>query len=100
MAVMTAAMLGCAATELTISGGDRIVAADGRSLALSAVARHHAPDGGLVAHGTFSSTNRTYSYGAHAAHVAVDPRTNYQAQHGRFATPRGGGNHEQQPAPF
>ena len=70
-----ATLLGCAATELTISGGDRIVAADGRSLALAAVARHHAPEGGLVAHGTFSSTNRTYSYGAHAAHVAVDPRT-------------------------
>jgi carbon-monoxide dehydrogenase large subunit len=31
--------------------------------------------GGLTAHGTFASANRTYSYGAHAAHVAVDPRT-------------------------
>jgi carbon-monoxide dehydrogenase large subunit len=70
-----ATLLGCAATDLSIIGGDRIVAADGRSLALAAVARHHAAQGGLVAHGTFSSANRTYSYGAHAAHVAVDPRT-------------------------
>jgi aerobic carbon-monoxide dehydrogenase large subunit len=29
----------------------------------------------LVADGTFSNTVRTYSYGAHAAHVAVDPKT-------------------------
>ena len=71
----SATLLGCTATDLSISGGDRIVAADGRSLALAAVARHHAAQGGLVAHGTFSSANRTYSYGAHAAHVAVDPRT-------------------------
>jgi len=74
--VSTAAtMLGCDPTDLEIAGGDRIVASDGRSLTLAEVARNHAPDGGLVAHGTFSSTNRTYSYGAHAAHVAVDPRT-------------------------
>jgi carbon-monoxide dehydrogenase large subunit len=30
---------------------------------------------GLEAEGTFSTTTRTYSYGAHACHVAVDPRT-------------------------
>jgi carbon-monoxide dehydrogenase large subunit len=29
----------------------------------------------MVADGTFSNTVRTYSYGAHAAHVAVDPKT-------------------------
>jgi carbon-monoxide dehydrogenase large subunit len=29
----------------------------------------------LSAAGSFASTKRTYSYGAHAAHVAVDPRT-------------------------
>ena len=30
---------------------------------------------GLMADGTFASPHRTYSYGAHAAHVAVDPET-------------------------
>ena len=30
---------------------------------------------GFAAAGTFASEKRTYSYGAHAAHVAVDPRT-------------------------
>ena len=30
---------------------------------------------GIAADGTYASPHRTYSYGAHAAHVAVDPRT-------------------------
>jgi carbon-monoxide dehydrogenase large subunit len=30
---------------------------------------------GLEAEGSFATTTRTYSYGAHACHVAVDPRT-------------------------
>jgi aerobic carbon-monoxide dehydrogenase large subunit len=34
-----------------------------------------AASGEMVAEGTFSNTVRTYSYGAHAAHVAVDPKT-------------------------
>jgi carbon-monoxide dehydrogenase large subunit len=32
---------------------------------------------GLSAAGTYASNKRTYSYGAHAAYVAVDPRTGY-----------------------
>jgi carbon-monoxide dehydrogenase large subunit len=32
---------------------------------------------GLEAEGAFSTTTRTYSYGAHACHVAVDPRTGH-----------------------
>jgi aerobic carbon-monoxide dehydrogenase large subunit len=32
---------------------------------------------GLAADGTFATTIRTYSYGAHACHVAVDPRTGH-----------------------
>jgi carbon-monoxide dehydrogenase large subunit len=32
---------------------------------------------GLAADGTFVTTIRTYSYGAHACHVAVDPRTGH-----------------------
>ena len=43
---------------------------DGRSLALATLA-------GLAAEASFASSKRTYSYGAHAAHVAVDPRTGH-----------------------
>jgi len=32
---------------------------------------------GLSADGTYASNKRTYSYGAHAAYVAVDPRTGH-----------------------
>ena len=32
---------------------------------------------GLAADGTHASNKRTYSYGAHAAHVAVDPKTGH-----------------------
>jgi aerobic carbon-monoxide dehydrogenase large subunit len=34
-----------------------------------------AASGEIAAEGTFSNTVRTYSYGSHAAHVAVDPKT-------------------------
>ena len=43
-------------------------APDGRSLALAAFA-------GTSAEADYASNKRTYSYGAHAAHVAVDPKT-------------------------
>jgi carbon-monoxide dehydrogenase large subunit len=32
---------------------------------------------GLEVEGTFATTTRTYSYGAHACHIAVDPRTGH-----------------------
>jgi aerobic carbon-monoxide dehydrogenase large subunit len=35
--------------------------------------------GGISAEGTYASKMRTYSYGAHAAHVAVDPKTGHVA---------------------
>jgi carbon-monoxide dehydrogenase large subunit len=44
------------------------------SVALSAVAAD-----GIASEGTYASNKRTYSYGAHAAHVAVDPRTGHVA---------------------
>ncbi len=34
-------------------------------------------EGGLIADGAYASPHRTYSYGAHAAHVAVDPATGH-----------------------
>ena len=37
--------------------------------------RSRSPSPGSSAEGTYASNKRTYSYGAHAAHVAVDPKT-------------------------
>ena len=42
-----------------------------------AAARRAPP--GMSAEGTYASNKRTYSYGAHAAHVAVDPGTGHVA---------------------
>jgi carbon-monoxide dehydrogenase large subunit len=47
---------------------DGVVTAGGKRAALAEFA-------GVEAEGTFSTTIRTYSYGAHACHVAVDPGT-------------------------
>ena len=52
--------------EITIADG--VVSAGQRSARLAEFA-------GLEADGTFATTIRTYSYGAHACHVAVDART-------------------------
>jgi carbon-monoxide dehydrogenase large subunit len=57
----------CAAGEVEIDAGV-VRAPHGRSLPLAALA-------GLSAEASFASNKRTYSYGAHAAHVAVDPKT-------------------------
>jgi carbon-monoxide dehydrogenase large subunit len=58
--------LGFPNEEITIADG--VVSAGAKRADLSAFA-------GLEAEGTFATTIRTYSYGAHACHVAVDPRT-------------------------
>jgi carbon-monoxide dehydrogenase large subunit len=52
--------------EITIADG--VVSAGGKRAALREFA-------GISAEGSFATTIRTYSYGAHACHVAVDPRT-------------------------
>ncbi|MBM3530014.1 MAG: xanthine dehydrogenase family protein molybdopterin-binding subunit [Alphaproteobacteria bacterium] len=54
--------------EIAIENG--VVSAGGKRATLSEFA-------GLSAEGSFSTTTRTYSYGAHACHVAVDPRTGH-----------------------
>jgi carbon-monoxide dehydrogenase large subunit len=64
-----AARLGCAASAIKL--GDDAAHGPGRETATFA---ELAVDG-LSAEGTYSSAKRTYSYGAHAAHVAVDPET-------------------------
>ena len=57
-----------------IIDGDNAVGPNRASVALSALASD-----GISAEGTYSSNKRTYSYGAHAAHVAVDPGTGHVA---------------------
>jgi carbon-monoxide dehydrogenase large subunit len=59
----------CAAEEVEIDGGTAR-GPDGRSLPLAAFA-------GMSAEAAYASNRRTYSYGAHAAHVAVDPKTGH-----------------------
>ncbi len=63
--------LGCAAHDIEIDREQAI--GPGRvSIALKELAA-----AGISADGTYASNKRTYSYGAHAAHVAVDPKTGH-----------------------
>jgi carbon-monoxide dehydrogenase large subunit len=65
--VAAAARLGCTPGDIAIDRG--MAVGPGRAaIALKEFA-------GLAAEGTHASNKRTYSYGAHAAYVAVDPRT-------------------------
>jgi carbon-monoxide dehydrogenase large subunit len=59
--------LKCAPSAIEIVDA-RVAGPGGRSMSFAEFA-------GLSADGVFSSSKRTYSYGAHAAHVAVDPST-------------------------
>jgi len=67
--------LGCEARDIEIVDGEARVGAGacGRTFVpLSEIATD-----GLIADGAYASPHRTYSYGAHAAHVAVDPATGH-----------------------
>jgi carbon-monoxide dehydrogenase large subunit len=66
-----AARLQCRPDQVAIEG-ENAVGPNRASVALSALA-------GLSSEGTYASNKRTYSYGAHAAHVAVDPGTGHVA---------------------
>jgi carbon-monoxide dehydrogenase large subunit len=70
-AIRTAAAerLGCAAADIALADGVA-VGPDKRTLPFGNLA----PDG-IAAEASFASGKRTYSYGAHAAHVTVDPKT-------------------------
>jgi carbon-monoxide dehydrogenase large subunit len=61
--------LGCAAADVVLSDGKAVCPGRG------AVSVADLAADGIVAEGSYGSSKRTYSYGAHAAHVAVDPRT-------------------------
>src|SRR5262245_44293063 len=60
---------GCAASAVTIDAGV-VLGPKQQTLPLSTFA-------GTAAENTYASNKRTYSYGAHAAHVAVDPKTGH-----------------------
>jgi carbon-monoxide dehydrogenase large subunit len=64
---------GCAADAVTLADG-RVKAATGE-LGFGEVAAK--AGGEIVVEATFANNKRTYSYGAHAAHVAVDDRTGH-----------------------
>ncbi|HMI96672.1 MAG TPA: molybdopterin cofactor-binding domain-containing protein, partial [Micropepsaceae bacterium] len=61
----------CTPAQIAIED-ERISGPGGRTLKLAELASD-----GLSAEGSFSNHHHTYSYGAHAAHVAVDPNTGH-----------------------
>jgi carbon-monoxide dehydrogenase large subunit len=67
-----AARFGCAPDEIEIVAGREVRGPRDKSVTLAELVT--AP---LTAEGSFSSSQRTYSYGAHAAHVAIDPGTGH-----------------------
>ena len=67
-----AARFRCSPGEIELVAGREVLGPQGKSVTLAELVT--AP---LSAEGSFASNKRTYSYGAHAAHVAVDPRTGH-----------------------
>jgi len=72
---LAAARLGCTPAEVEVRDGCHSFAWAGLSVTLAELATAAAAAGGISAEGKFVSNQRTYSYGAHAAHVTVDPDT-------------------------
>ena len=64
--------LGCAAGEVELVEGRIAAAPDGKSVTFAELASE-----GLSAEESFANSKHAYSYGAHAAHVAVDPGTGH-----------------------
>jgi carbon-monoxide dehydrogenase large subunit len=64
-----ATRLGCASAQIEIVDGRTAVGPNGTSVELAALAGD-----GISAEGAFLNSKHTYTYGAHAAHVAVDPK--------------------------
>jgi carbon-monoxide dehydrogenase large subunit len=61
--------LGCEPAEVEIVEGSKAVGPAGKSVALSKLSSE-----GISAEGAFLNKKHTYTYGAHAAHVAVDAK--------------------------
>jgi len=61
--------LACAASEVAIVDGHKAVGPNGKSIGLAGLARK-----GISAEGAFLNKKHTYTYGSHAAYVAVDPK--------------------------
>ena len=72
MRAAAAAQFGCPSDEVEIVDDMRTATAGGKSRSLAELAGD-----GFAAEGTFENNRRTYSYGTHAAHVAIDPRTGH-----------------------
>lgn len=70
---VAAQQLGCAPDGVTLAG-ESCRGPDGRTVALAALAAD-----GLAVEEKFANHHHTYAYGAHAAHVAVDPKTGHVA---------------------
>jgi aerobic carbon-monoxide dehydrogenase large subunit len=64
-----AARFACEPGQIEIVDGRTAVAPDGKAIDLADLAGD-----GISAEGEFLNTKHTYTYGAHAAHVAVDPK--------------------------
>jgi carbon-monoxide dehydrogenase large subunit len=73
MRVAAGKRLGCEAGDVAIDG-DNAVGPNRASVPLATLG-----EDGVTSEGTYASNKRTYSYGAHAAHVAVDPGTGHVA---------------------
>jgi carbon-monoxide dehydrogenase large subunit len=67
--VEAAKQLQCAPTDVTIVEGGKAFGPRGHSIALAELSAE-----GISAEGAFLNKKHTYTYGAHAAHVAVDPK--------------------------
>jgi carbon-monoxide dehydrogenase large subunit len=64
---LAAERLGCQPAEVEIVDGEKVTGPGGKSLSLSEL-------GGLSADGAFVNKKHTWTYGAHAAYVAVDAK--------------------------
>jgi carbon-monoxide dehydrogenase large subunit len=75
--IRAATQFACAAADVVVGDG-KARAPYGRALSFGELASKERLEGKpIVVEATFSNTKRTYSYGAHAAHVAVDARTGH-----------------------
>src|SRR4029077_8133568 len=67
-----ATRLGCEPGQVEIVDGSKAVGPGNKSLPLAGLSAE-----GISAEGAFLNKKHTYTYGAHAAHVAVDPKLGY-----------------------